>query len=297
MVGENMIILKELKNFVNGTSSELDIKNYILEHPEDIERMSARELGKATFTSAASVTRFCRKLGYKGYPEFRFKFISEIKFSTTKTKESIELLAEENVVTIVRKVTEVQKRAIEETSEGISFEKLKRITENIHKAETVDFYAFDVNYYLTQYGSSQYFHARKKTNTYTATNMQAINALMSNEKHFAIFISHTGENGRLVEIAKILKEKKTKFLVITADKNSTLAELADECLFASAPKTFQEFLFPAFYSSVKYILDILWGIEFAMEYDKNIKLNKVYDKVGEASLWGLLKKNDWGYTK
>lgn len=287
-----MIILKELKNFVNGTSSELDIKNYILEHPEDIERMSARELGKATFTSAASVTRFCRKLGYKGYPEFRFKFISEIKFSATKTKENIKLLAEENVVTIVRKVTEIQKRAIEETSEGISFEKLKRVAENIHKAETVDFYAFDVNYYLTQYGSSQYFHARKKTNTYTATNMQAINALMSNEKHFAIFISHTGENGKLVEIAKILKEKKTKFLVITTNKNSTLAELADDFLFASAPKTFQELLFPAFYSSVKYILDILWGIEFSMEYDKNIALNKTYDKIGEASLWGLLKKGE-----
>lgn len=292
-----MIILKELKNFINGTSSELDIKNYILEHPEDIERMSARKLGKATFTSAASVTRFCRKLGYKGYPEFRFKFISEIKFSTTKTKENIELLGEENVVTIVRKVTEVQKRAIEETSEGISFEKLKRVAENIHKAETVDFYAFDVNYYLTQYGSSQYFHARKKTNTYTATNMQAINALMSDEKHFAIFISHTGENGKLVEIAKILKEKKTKFLVITANKDSTLVSLADDFLFASAPKSFQEFLFPTFFSSVKYLLDILWGLEFAMEYDKNIALNKIYDKIGEAALWGLLKKNDWGYTK
>ena len=292
-----MIILKELKNFINGTSSELDIKNYILEHPEDIERMSARELGKATFTSAASVTRFCRKLGYKGYPEFRFKFISEIKFSTTKTKENIELLGQENVVTIVRKVTEGQKRAIEETSEGISFEKLKRVAENIHKAETVDFYAFDVNYYLTQYGSSQYFHARKKTNTYTATNMQAINALMSDEKHFAIFISHTGENGKLVEIAKILKEKKTKFLVITANKDSTLVSLADDFLFASAPKSFQEFLFPTFFSSVKYLLDILWGLEFAMEYDKNIALNKIYDKIGEAALWGLLKKNDWGYTK
>ncbi len=292
-----MIILKELKNFVNGTSSELDIKNYILEHPEDIERMSARELGKATFTSAASVTRFCRKLGYKGYPEFRFKFISEIKFSAARTKENIELLAEENVVTIVRKVTEIQKRAIEETSEGISFEKLKRVAENIHKAETVDFYAFDINYYLTQYGSSQYFHARKKTNTYTATNMQAINALMSNEKHFAIFISHTGENGKLVEIAKILKERKTKILVITANKDSTLVNIADDFLFASAPKTFQEFLFPTFFSSVKYLIDILWGIEFSMEYDKNIALNKIYDKIGEASLWGLLKKNDWGYTK
>ena len=38
-----MIILKELKNFTDGTSSEIDIKNYILEHPEDIEKMSARE--------------------------------------------------------------------------------------------------------------------------------------------------------------------------------------------------------------------------------------------------------------
>ena len=292
-----MIILKELKNFVNGTSSELDIKNYILEHPEDIERMSARELGKATFTSAASVTRFCRKLGYKGYPEFRFKFISEIKFSAAKTKENIELLGEENIVTIVRKVTEIQKRAIEETSEGISFEKLKRVAENIHKAEIIDFYAFDTNYYLAQYGSSQYLHARKKANAYTATNMQAVNALMSSEKHFAIFISHTGENGKLVEIAKILKERKTKILVITANKESSLGKIADDFFIASAPKTFQEFLFPMFFSSVKYLLDILWGLEFAMEYDKNISLNKVYDKIGEASLWGLLKKNEWGYTK
>ena len=35
-----MIILKELKNFSDGTSSEIDIKDYILEHPEDIEKMS-----------------------------------------------------------------------------------------------------------------------------------------------------------------------------------------------------------------------------------------------------------------
>ena len=38
-------------------------------------------------------------------------------------------------------------------------------------------------------------------------------------------------------------------------------------------------------------------LKFSMEYDKNIALNKIYDKIGEASLWGLLKKIDWGYTK
>ncbi len=293
-----MIILKELKNFTEGTSSEIDIKNYILEHPEEIEKMSARELGKATFTSAASVTRFCRKLGYAGYLEFKLKFVSEIKFSTEKNNhENIEMLGKENVVTMVRKITEIQKRAIAETSEALSFEKIKRVVEMIHKAETVDFYTFDTNYYFAEYGCSQFLHGRKKANAYTATNMQAINALMSDEKHFAIFISHTGENGKLVEFMKILKTKGTKTLIITANPKSTMGNLADEVLLASAPKTFQEFLFPMFFSSVKYLLDVLWGLEFTLEYDKNVELNRAYDKIGEASLWGLLKRNSWTFVK
>lgn len=293
-----MSILKILKESDDWTSSELDIKNYILEHPEDIEKFSARELGKATFTSAASVMRFCRKLGFGGYPEFKLKFVSEIKFSTERnSQENIELLEKENVVTIVRKITEIQRRAIEETSEALSFEKIKKVVEMIHQAEIVDFYAFDTSYYFAEYGCSQFFHAGKRVNTYVATNIQAINALISDKKHLAIFISHTGENGRLVEFMKILKTRGTKVVVITAVSKSTMGNLADECLLAVAPKTFQEFLFPMFFSSVKYILDILWGFEFTLEYEKNVELNRIYDKIGETSLWGLLKRNSWTFVK
>lgn len=293
-----MSILKVLKNSTDWTSSEMDIKNYILEHPEDIEKLSARELGKLTFTSAASVMRFCRKLGFGGYPEFKLKFVSEIKFSTERNnQENIELLEKENVVTIVRKLTEIQKRAVAETSEALSFEKVKKVVEMIHKAEVVDFYAFDTNYYFAEYACSQFLHAGKNANAYTATNMQAINALMSSKKHFAVFISHTGENGRLVEYMKILKTREVKTLVITANPKSTMGNLASECLLAAAPKTFQEFLFPMFFSSVKYILDVLWGFEFTLEFEKNVELNRVYDKIGDASLWGLLKRNSWTFVK
>lgn len=293
-----MIILKELQNFKDGTSSELDIRNYILEHPEEIEKLSTRELGKATFTSAASVTRFCHKLGFKGYPEFKLKFVSEIKFSNEKhTDENLELLAKENVVTMMRKITEVHKKAISETSEALSFEKLKRIVEMIHKAEIIDFYSYDTSHFFANYGCSQYMYAGKKANAYTATNMQAMNALVSNKKHFAIFISHTGENGRLVEFMKILKAKGSKMLVITSNPKGTMGQLADEHLFAAAPQDFKEFLYPMYFTSVKYLLDILWGLEFTLEYEKNIELNKAYDKIGEASLWGLLKRNSWTFVK
>ena len=292
------MILKELKNFSKGTSSEIDIKDYILENPEKIERLSARELGQVTYTSSASVVRFCRKLGFAGYADFKLKFISELKFSNDRVdKEKLKVLEKENIVTMMRKVREVQRRAIDETTEKINFDTLKRVAEMIHKAEVIDFYTYDTNRYLAEYGCSQYLHANKRAVSYTATNMQSLNALASDKKHFAIFISHTGENGKLVEILKILKFKGVKTFVITADIESTMARLGDEVLIAAASNTLNEFLFSMFFSSAKYLLDILWGFEFAFEYEKNMELNKAYEKIGEDFLWGLLRKNKMYFTK
>ena len=58
-----MSIIQIIKEQMNMTERERDICRYILENPEKIEEMSSRELGHATFTSAASVTRFCQKIG------------------------------------------------------------------------------------------------------------------------------------------------------------------------------------------------------------------------------------------
>ena len=63
-----MSIIQIIKEQMNMTERERDICRYILENPEKIEEMSSRELGHATFTSAASVTRFCQKIGVKGFP-------------------------------------------------------------------------------------------------------------------------------------------------------------------------------------------------------------------------------------
>ena len=74
-----MSLIQQLKQAQDFTEREKDIARFVLEHPETIENMSSRELGHQTFTSAASVTRFCQKLGVKGFPEFKIKFVSELR--------------------------------------------------------------------------------------------------------------------------------------------------------------------------------------------------------------------------
>ena len=39
----------------------------------------------------------------------------------------------------------------------------------------------------------------------------------------------------------------------------------------------------------KYILDILYGMEFSRRYEENLKLNKKYEQSGEKLLWGLIE--------
>ena len=42
-----------------------------------------------------------------------------------------------------------------------------------------------------------------------------------------------------------------------------------------------------FFASGKYLLDILYGLEFSRKYQDNLVLNQKYEKAGEMRLWGL----------
>ena len=46
-----------------------------------------------------------------------------------------------------------------------------------------------------------------------------------------------------------------------------------------------------FFASGKYLLDILYGMEFSRRYEENIALNSRYEKSGQDLLWGLPKKS------
>ena len=283
-----MGLIRQMKEQENMTERERDICNYILEHPEQVESISSRELGHATFTSAASVTRLCQKLGMKGFPEFKIQFIREVQNGQMEEKqEKVTMSERENVVTIVRKATCVQQQAIEETKKELSYSQLVRIGKWIAEATCVDFYVYDMNVYLAEYGRSQFFHAGKVANVLSATNIQGLQAAMPAEGHIAILISHTGENERLVEIAKMLKRNNTKIIVMTAKRNGSIASFADELLYAAAQKKVEELWNSMFFASGKYLLDILYGMEFSRKYEENLRLNKKYEQSGEKILWGI----------
>lgn len=288
-----MSLINDLKNASQLTERENDIRSYILSHPEYIVNMSCQSVGKATFTSASSVTRFCQKFGCKGYPDFKVRFLSDIKSGKLlDDPASVQLSERENMVTLLKKVSEVQAQALDATQKALSLSRLLRIRQLLLEHPCIDFYAYDTNIHLARYAVSQFFHAGKIAAVYSETDIQVLNTLIASKGHLAVLISHTGENFKLIELTRLLRRSGTKTIIITSGKETTLGKMADEFLYAPRPATIGEvetdkLSIPTFFTAAKYLLDLLFSIAFSAQYTENMSLNHRYDTIGAATFWEL----------
>ena len=63
------------------SESEQRIVDYILEHQSEAPRLTAAQLSRAAATSEATVSRFCRKLGFGSFRSFQFSLARDWKAS------------------------------------------------------------------------------------------------------------------------------------------------------------------------------------------------------------------------
>ena len=71
------MLIEQIKEIKDPTYQEEAIINYLVEHPDAVDNATANDLADLTYTSASTVVRLCKKIGFKGYPEFKIQWIKE----------------------------------------------------------------------------------------------------------------------------------------------------------------------------------------------------------------------------
>lgn len=285
-----MSLFRELRETQALTAREADIRDYILAHPGDVPAMSCRELGKATFSSASTVSRFCRKLGFESYPSFKLRFSSELAAGRATDTRDLQLSERENLVSVFDKVNELEQQALVSTQTAVSMPKLLRLQRLLNEHRMIDFYAYDMNVLLAKYACSLFVHTGKTAVTYTESNEQVLHALSCPSSHLAILISHTGESRRLIELAKLLGQRHVKRIIITSGKDTSLGKIADEYLYAASVFGMHRMWECAFAAGTKYLIDLMFAMMFSANFHDNMELNKVYETIGNATYWNLTRE-------
>lgn len=270
-----MRLLKTLYEKEKFSAVEQSIIKYMLDHPRDIVNMSIRELANKTFTSAAAIFRLCQKCGLKGYTEFKVKFISEANRALDSKIDDLDkpiqdlnrpISSDDDEKSVIQKMAFLEIEAIEETKNELDYEQVKKIAKMLNEAKQVVLFGGDLNYYIAQSTVYHLLQANKLSVAYETQNSQLAKALLVENDEVAILISRTGENKRLIKIAKILKQKKVKIILLSGNRDTSLDKICDEFIYIANVTEYLNMGGVIFSIGCRYVLDVLFGILVSYNY-------------------------------
>jgi DNA-binding MurR/RpiR family transcriptional regulator len=158
---------------------------------------------------------------------------------------------------IVRKMAQLEIEAIEETKNEMDLTQMERIAELLDKADIIDVYAYDQNFSLAQMAVYNFLQVKKTAVAHNSLNSQLTAALLSDKSHLAIIISRSGLNQRLIRTARILKKRGIKTVLISVNRETELAKLCDEFLYAANTLEYLDLGGNIFSVAVRYYFDVL----------------------------------------
>ena len=271
------INLKENKDL---SKNERILADYILKHPEDVLKMSSKDLGKECFVSTATVYRLCDKLGLSGFSDLKIKITSSLD-DYRKSNEYFNFDFPVNQFQthyeIIQKIKEDYEQTLNLTANLFSLDQLRLIASAMKKAQIIDVYtsAGNINFALNFQFQMQ--EIGKQVNVPIDEYQQRLIAASSNENHLAIIITFGGRGILSDILPRILHKVKTPIVLISS-YDYTFKDLdPDYQLYISSYENhYKKISSFSTRLSILYILDVLYTCYFKLDYQENIEKKLAY---------------------
>ena len=281
--GGSMKLLQELLHKEQFSDTEQSIVDFLLEHHREVAELSARQLAEKAYTSSASVVRFCQRLVFKGYADFKIRFVAEAMQTDVEQGISLSMSNKDTVPSVIDKVTRLSMDVIQETRYLTEPAMLVRTVHLIEQADGIDFYAIGNNQHLSDLAGYALLQTGKFSTAHHTAAALYMQAMATKKGRLGFLISRTGENRRLIEIAHELRKRSAKFVLLTAEKHSTLANLAEETLVVAAADRFNELGSYVFLSGAKYMIDLISGVLLTHHYKDAVENHAAFQRAYSVS--------------
>lgn len=280
-----MSIMTQLEFELDFSNSEKQLARYILEHGEEVLQYSIQELAKQTFTSPATIVRLCKKLGLDGYSDFKIKYSAELQFDSTKQRIDVNypFTAVDTSRQIAYNMASLQQEAISDTLKLLDFKQIDKVVATLNTAKSIHIFGSGNSLLAGLSFQHKMMRIGKLVEVKLLSGEQVFMPYTMDENDIAIIISYSGETQDIVNIARILKQKKVLIIGITSLGDNQLSKFCTYVLnTGSREKIFAKIAPFSSKTSIEYILDILYSCIFNLDYqhyiDMKIQNDKVHDK-------------------
>jgi DNA-binding MurR/RpiR family transcriptional regulator len=218
------------------------IAAYLLEHPQAPLQLSIGELAKKAGASAATVTRFCRMIGYSGYVPFRVSIATDVGRSTAadswKTDIGREFGPDDQAADVLSTLINAHTRSLRETAEALDLSVMKNLSKSITNSRNVDIYGVGGSGMLADEMQARLYRIGINTHSWSEVHAGLTSAAIQDERCVAIGISNTGRTEETIQMLREAGRAGALTVAISNNPTSPMAEAADIRIMTSVYERF-----------------------------------------------------------
>ncbi|MEG0452474.1 MAG: MurR/RpiR family transcriptional regulator [Coprobacillus sp.] len=261
--------------------NEKIIVQYMVDHLEDIPKLSSRELARRTYTSSTVIIRFIKKLGFENYNDFKLNIMSYLKNLRVPTTS---IVSNEDMLSLVNKLSDIQIGTIQNTKEQLSLTLFSEIITLLSKTRYIDIIADDANICFGEYISHLLWSLGKVVNVYYESNKQLYLSLNVPQDHVVIIISRHGKTKHIINTATTLRKRNIHMIAITTQDDDKLLHICPLTYIIATPNISVNLRDMIFFTSLKYLFDLIYITLFSQNYDNALQIENVYNEIFSKGL-------------
>lgn len=279
------MLLEQIVEQVRLSSSQKVICDYLFQNPDQIEKLTAKSLAQATYTSPPTVTRFAQLLGFKGFDELKAFYAEEIRYKNSHFQNidaNYPFRWNDSMQKIANKVSLLYKETMDDTLALVDHDELQKAINYLEKAEVVHFFGMSSHLALGYMFQMDMTRIGRLVNVWDKNGEQLFLPSVVKENDCAIFVSYTANvEGRWIPIKEV-KDKGAKIITITSLGENEYLPYADAKLrMSTREKVYSKIKNYTTEISVKYILDLLYSCLYARTYEESNRKRIESCKQGE----------------
>ncbi|MFT8466893.1 MAG: MurR/RpiR family transcriptional regulator [Liquorilactobacillus satsumensis] len=210
------------------SKKEAQLAAFIQEQPQQVVEMSVQSLALTAQVSAATIVRFCRKIGLNGYGELKLA-LSAIQHSIA-TDGYREIAPGEDAQLIMNKLETHLTSALELTKKELDLQLIEKVVDLLHTASSVQLFGLVASALPVQ-DMYQKFNRIGLPTLQNSDLRMAVTCLAAAKDNTLLFcVSNSGETREVIELLRLGHEKNLPTVLLTSNAASTSAQLAEVVL-------------------------------------------------------------------
>lgn len=268
-----MLIIEKLNLKEKMSEGEESIADFVLTLGKELHKYSTRNIAEATYTSAPTVIRLCKKLGFKGFEDFKEQFLKEIEYLDQqygKVDVNFPFDAKDTMMRAAHKISHLYEETIHDSMSLLHHDDLQKALNLMKYSHSIHVFSYGTALNLAESFKEKMLKIGKNVIISNNLNYQLYEVTCIPKGDIAIIISYSGETVNIIKLAEICQKRGIPIIAVTSFGENTLSQLSSVQLTMSTKENLYHNIGDfSTHLSTHFILDILYAVYFLSNYDEN----------------------------